>query len=1127
MLIERIKHYYEAAEANASFLTKEDSISYIPTGVVKDSILRFNYILQQEVKKDKEWSLCEGSGCANDGKRASSPVGSQSGVDRTSEQPVALVEDGSIKHALEQDLEYKTCAEIRKAWKEKEKNTIPESCAILKRQKPCRKGSEDNVLVIVEESDLESGTQAVKEESVKRETKREQKRNNSEIKSNKQDSQQQTEEDHKMAFCPSGLGLYETEDICLIENSDKIINKVQLLARMYSEKIGKMKSQKRNGERRPMALNKATTRSFPQVNEDKLGDRNMRGPQQYGHVLIRETLLHINCVQENGLLLAAPPQSSSDLSKGDTGVNSKSMLQPSRCHQNPRIQSSGTEERVTCLDAAEIQTVSAVTGQERVDLECSVHECQPMPMVEYQPLPMLECQPLPMVELQPAAGENIPTTPVPSTPASGPHLSPGKNEASEAYPKGDVQTKGLPELTKENKDIFNEQVEVNEEFVTTQIQTPEDSIFSEQVVHDKKPDSSNSNAEQETEIIKENPHLDIAETMSDYDPESVYNDSEQTEPVTMNTKTSEEKPDRAQPLQSSPARDMLSLSAPSEEEVSDQQDTQHQAGLHFENDSVDTHCHSSLTPKSQACSPSVLDVMQRLQLDSSFSIVSKDISSKKTNLATRSSSFKSKTTSAENFKNVHQGSPHENKQQKPEFGATPKILAPLALHRKLSSAAALSKYLPETHLTQCLTRRSPMAKAKSSDAELQTVPRPEASRQNVPSSCPPALSGNENQSKGLKSKLMRDATMEEDPKQDDTKPTQNLSRMKEINAPLTPSSTNQQRRFGDQENKLLDSPVSWSPGSTVLIAFPCPSSIKQTPTLTASEPNSRVQSPQTIRSRMCSPPPHYRNATTTSTHIPSSKSRPCSFTHLCFGHQERSSSSSTNSTPTCTSPTSFINPRPEACGFHFHTGRTLANCVCSGEDEAKCPKNALRSPTWSADRISQFSCTNQSSSFLVPEVLPHSSGINPHELTGIQWPDVRELRSKYGPLECQNITSYQKKSDRKPLASFRPFKSLGEEPEPCGTRMSCLDVTTLHTSKEDDQKDTPHCNNGEKIDPTDSRDKATLKASYSTTVNIQIGGSGRISSFSTAQISLAHPSLPVTESQSLRKISVKGNTFES
>lgn len=36
-------------------------------------------------------------------------------------------------------------------------------------------------------------------------------------------------------------------------------------------------------------------------------------------------------------------------------------------------------------------------------------------------------------------------------------------------------------------------------------------------------------------------------------------------------------------------------------------------------------------------------------------------------------------------------------------------------------------------------------------------------------------------------------------------------------------------------------------------------------------------------------------------------------------------------------------------------------------------------------------------------------------------------------------------------------------------------------------------------------EKGPQKASYSTTVNIQIGGSGRISSFSNAQVSLTHP----------------------
>lgn len=43
------------------------------------------------------------------------------------------------------------------------------------------------------------------------------------------------------------------------------------------------------------------------------------------------------------------------------------------------------------------------------------------------------------------------------------------------------------------------------------------------------------------------------------------------------------------------------------------------------------------------------------------------------------------------------------------------------------------------------------------------------------------------------------------------------------------------------------------------------------------------------------------------------------------------------------------------------------------------------------------------------------------------------------------------------------------------------------------------------LDTVRSPEKYPQKASYSTTVNIQIGGSGRISSFSNAQVSLTHP----------------------
>lgn len=52
--------------------------------------------------------------------------------------------------------------------------------------------------------------------------------------------------------------------------------------------------------------------------------------------------------------------------------------------------------------------------------------------------------------------------------------------------------------------------------------------------------------------------------------------------------------------------------------------------------------------------------------------------------------------------------------------------------------------------------------------------------------------------------------------------------------------------------------------------------------------------------------------------------------------------------------------------------------------------------------------------------------------------------------------------------------------------------------------------------------KTPLKTSYATTVNLQIAGSGRIASFSNAQVSLTQTLAPVTESQGMRRVSING-----
>ncbi|KAM8952241.1 pleckstrin homology domain-containing family G member 2 [Pelodytes ibericus] len=999
LLIERIKHYYETAEAEASFLSKEDSISYIPTGVVRDSILRFNYILQQEVNDDRERIAR-----AEDEKQVSSP-NPQPGLDRECHIPIGI--------PVEQDPEYKTCAEIRKAWKEKEKPSAPDSTGLPKRGKQCRKPLEENELVIMEESDLETGTQVFIEDPVTGEVKKEQKKNSSEIKTMKQKCQHKMEgskttehtADSKMAFCLPGL----YEDNCLIENSEKIINKVQLLAKMYSEKINRMKNQKRSGDRKLLPLNKATMRKIPLVIKDK-PDRNIPEPQQYGHLMIRETLLHINRIQENGFLLPAPRESSTDL-----------RIQPLVAHQQLTHEWSpaGNEKE---LDFELVTTLSKGEGH------------------------LLAA---PKLETILAAGSTCTNSDFDCLSEEGR----GGHGAVQCYEtiKGN-EDNVLGAVSQQTCDVSS---------VSGGESCPEDSKIPEALSGIMGAMESPSTFHSHVEKASKNKEAGGQEELE-------------------TTKTSKQMPELSETMT---FQDRAANSISSVNGVPDSTGNGAQLCV---SDSI-TSCHDNQVPtnkqsktqqvqRNRGCSPSMQEVMQRLQLDSSFSISSQENNSKKLNLATRSSSFKIKTSTASDFQNILNPTSHSNKQ--PKNGTLPKLLTPFSLQRKLSSAMALSKYLPETQVSQRLTKRSPMTKSNSSD-----TPRQEAHVKTAPSFPPypesSAFTAHEDKFTSLKGNVMGN-TRKEELELGYSK----LTRCKDAIA---------------KENKLLEEPLCLPPGNAVLIAAHCPLPMKPAPTYTVSEPNSRVQSPLPVRTRMCSPPPSHSTTTLKSPRIPSfSRSRPCSFTPLSFNHLERSSSSSANSTPSCTSPhvlPSSPGPHSELYVFPSHSRRSWGNSICSVEELTPSPRRVVHSPTWSPN--DQFPPS--------PEV--HTSGISSHELTSIHWPDVSELRSKYGPLKGQKATTYQKS-----ISLLKPFQSLGEEAE------HYVDSATLQSHPTDGTT--------EKLDISDARDITTLKASYSTTVNIQIGGSGRISSFSTAQVSLTHPLLQAPGSPSMRKINVKGSSLE-
>ncbi|KAM4696408.1 uncharacterized protein WCC33_015177 [Rhinophrynus dorsalis] len=1209
LLIERIKNYYEASEAGVSYLSKEDSISYIPTGVVKDSILRFNYILQQEVKKDREKSMCGSNGCPAEGKQVSSPRKPWSRMERECHQPAPLLETGSsINLSLDEEPEYKSCAEIRKAWKEKEKPNTPENSGALRKAKQRRKclESQEDGLIIMEECDLEPVTLAPKVGSMNGGLRKEQKNHSMEERPTKLDTHLNREVTSKMDdtteskanFYPAGLRLYEVEDsCCLIENSEKIINKVQLLAKMYSEKIGRMKTQRKSGDNRRLKVpRKATEENLPQILEEKTGERCVTEPHLYGHLLISETLLHINCVQENGLLLSPAREISGDLYREDKITESSSTPQLPSCEQTLAVEPPQDKHLISeCQEPAHQTLVSHIPSDTAEKDSTLVHESNvvEIPSVLIHEANVVEIPSvliheanvveIPSVLVHEANVAEIPSVLVHESKVaeippvtSGSFLEPSQIsdcmsnsilETEEVCESADCLSEAREGLKTETdsenteKKVFDLDIPLSSE---NSLQNPCPWAEHEDSQHDcslsKEPELHSTNREEEmNNKIADELHMNVTDSPSTKSPpleelpetqtaeehvQIIFN--EETERVDSRITTEVHEITKEQRLSNNIIGEEFTQVVnssvkvphfPDKEEIgppSSEQVPENHLGSCAEENSpsscpVGNQSEVQQVHRNRGISPSVLDVMQRLQLDSSFSIPSKgnENCSRKYNLATRSSSFKNKTSTAKEFQAMFQPMLRPPKEWAAESRATPQLLAPLALQRKLSSAATLSKYLSASHVGQSLTKRNPLAKSKSSDI----VSQPQETYRKI--SCPAPASINPAVLTDAKPGTPHIAVhgengKEDKPKQNIIKSTQTLSRKQGPQSPVSLSFACQERNLLDQESKQLEGPVCVSPGSAVLIAFPSPISKKPAPTSTASEPNSRVQSPLPLRTRMCSPPP--RPVVSKSLRMPSfSSSRVCSFTPLSFNQLEKSSSSSANSTPTCTSPAALpLSPEPhsELHAFPLHTRRSWGNSFPTGRDRAVSPRSSLSSPLGSADEENQFWCTNGSPPCLSPDVHSIPSGISSHELTSIHWPDVRELRSKYGPLKVQKAPTPHKRADISSTAFLKPSKSLDEGAKRCPKRVASLDSAVPHTLVIKPQKNMSPCGSAEKWDSCDTKEKANLRASYSTTVNIQIGGSGRIASFSNAQVSLTHPLLHAPESQTVRKININGSTLE-
>ncbi|XP_016144197.1 uncharacterized protein [Sinocyclocheilus grahami] len=136
--------------------------------------------------------------------------------------------------------------------------------------------------------------------------------------------------------------------------------------------------------------------------------------------------------------------------------------------------------------------------------------------------------------------------------------------------------------------------------------------------------------------------------------------------------------------------------------------------------------------------------------------------------------------------------------------------------------------------------------------------------------------------------------------------------------------------------------------------------------------------------------------------------------------------------------------------------------------------------------------------------------------SSIAWPDVHDMLTKYK-------TEPNTESDA--LSCTETEKDDIEISEStCRSTLICPYVAPANPNMSPIQCPTE----GKTEDSVPNQgSKTTLKTSYATTVNLQIAGSGRIASFSNAQVSLTQTLSPVADSQSRRRVSISGKMFSA
>ncbi|XP_026138243.1 uncharacterized protein LOC113115141 isoform X2 [Carassius auratus] len=368
-IIEKIRSYYEAAEAGVEEgqTPRRNSFSHIPAGLVKDSVSRFNVCVRHDslLEPESSRSDCVETDAASLLLPTSDQVDQNFNHDESADTAISIAHSDVVQEQKEflnikiadkkdkDNFEFSPCMEL---WKEKERtcqdslkvpfpkekvcgdetiasneNKTFQNCAITEMQhkhdrSQCYPDTSDTFKLQTKETadkPLQYGSRL----SARMSSHGNLDSLPSQIKVGRWSRQ------GKVVTCSRTLyeGMEEVSDLgffdggsvnqCLVENSEKILNKVQMLARMYTAKASSMKvplHQKRTRVSRGALSVEGKGSTSPKSRQVQLhqGDiRDLNQPMEssvstpvepFGHIILREKL-STTYHQENYCNLIGPP----------------------------------------------------------------------------------------------------------------------------------------------------------------------------------------------------------------------------------------------------------------------------------------------------------------------------------------------------------------------------------------------------------------------------------------------------------------------------------------------------------------------------------------------------------------------------------------------------------------------------------------------------------------------------------------------------------------------------------------------------------------------------------------------------------------------------------------------------